>query len=62
MVIESPVIRDEDENDVLKYIVWYGPHPLSQLLDPSSGVSSSDFKSKEFSFPSHTSQTFTMTL
>lgn len=62
VVIESPVIRDEDENDVLKYVVWYGQYPLSHLIDPSSGVSSSDFNYKEFTFASHTGQTFTMTL
>jgi len=58
----SPVIRDESQNDVLKYVLWYGPYPFGKLLDGSSGVSTADFQSKEFIFPSHNAATFTMTL
>jgi hypothetical protein len=62
VVIKSPVIRDESSQDVKKYILWYGPYPFSQLLNGGSGISSSDFKFKEFNYTSFTGSTFTMNL
>lgn len=62
VVIKSPVIRDGSSQDVKKYVLWYGPYPFSQLLNGGSGISTADFKSKEFTYPSFTWSTFTMTL
>jgi len=62
VVIKSPVIRDGSSQDVKKYVLWYGPYPFSQLLNGWSGISTADFKSKEFTYPSFSGSTFTMTL
>lgn len=62
VVIKSPVILDEQGDDVLKYVLWYGPYSFSQLLNGWSGISTADFKSKEFSYTSLSGSTFTMTL
>lgn len=62
VVIKSPVIRDGSSQDVKKYVLWYGPYPFSQLLNGWAGISTSDFKSKEFNYTSFTGATFTMSL
>lgn len=62
VVIKSPVIRDGSSQDVKKYVLWYGPYPFSQLLNGGSGISTADFKSKEFTYTSFSWSTFTMAL
>ncbi len=62
ITFESPVILDEDDEDILEYVLWYGPHPFSSLLDSNSNASTNDFQSKEYIFTSHGSSTFTFSL
>lgn len=62
ITFESPVLLDEGWDDIKRYIMIYGPYPLSQLLAWWSEVSINDFKQKEFTFTSFSGTTFTMTL
>lgn len=62
ITFESPVIRDENGADVKRYVLSYGPYPLSQLLAGWSQVSFNDFTQKTFTFTSFSGSTFSMTL
>ncbi len=62
IIFESPVILDEDQDDVLNYILRYGPSPFSNIADGLANVSIADFADKEFDFVQHTSDTFEMML
>lgn len=62
IVFNSPIIRDDSNQDVKKYILWYGPYAFSQLLNGGSGISTSDFDLKEFNYTSFNWTTFTIPL
>jgi hypothetical protein len=62
IVFSSPIIRDDANQDVKKYILWYGPYAFSQLLNGGTNISTSDFDLKEFNYPSFNGTTFTIPL
>jgi len=62
VIFSSPIIRDDSNQDVKKYVLWYGPYAFSQLLNGWSSISTSDFDLKEFNYPSFSWTTFTIPL
>ncbi len=62
IVFNSPIIRDDSNQDVKKYILWYGPYAFSQLLNGWSGISTADFDLKEYNYTSFSWTTLTIPL
>lgn len=62
VVLESPVIFDADEEKILRYELWYGPVPVSEILNNQPHPLANEFISKEFVFDEITWSVFTMIL